>query len=61
MKGNRRIFFVSISLFLISFVFCYSHYGQVRTSDKIIEAAKTGNLNMVMYNNTNWIVASVFH
>ncbi|XP_050058574.1 eye-specific diacylglycerol kinase-like isoform X3 [Aphis gossypii] len=24
-----------------------SHYGQVRTSDKIIEAAKTGNLNML--------------
>jgi len=31
------------------FPVCFSPYGQVRTSDKMIEAAKTGNLNMVMF------------
>lgn len=44
---------------MLSFV-C-SHYGQVRTSDKIIEAAKTGNLNMVMYSNTYFIFAPMFY
>lgn len=33
----------------MSFIVYCSHYGQVRTSDKIIEAAKTGNLSMVIF------------
>lgn len=50
---DQRIFFlypsVSFCLQTVLFFTCFSHYDQVRTSDKIIEAAKTGNLNMVRF------------